>query len=240
MFATDLLSVAVVVPATAVIVAVFVVLWRAHRSRREGGIALASGVGLAAWLVAEIALARKGSFVQAAGAAGPPGVGINLVVVLIALAFFLAISPSLRSLLSRQSSLVRLHLWRFEGALFLILMAQSRLPAIFALPAGIGDVLVAATAPWVARTADAPLGKRRAILWNVFGLTDLVVAIALGVMTNPGPLHVFNTVPNSAAMAHFPMALIPTFFVPLAMTLHVISLWQLLRGSWARPTGGRA
>jgi hypothetical protein len=234
MFAADLLSAAVVVPAAAVIVAVFVVLWRQHRSRREAGVALASGGALALWLIAEIALARKGSFVQAAGAAGPPGVGINLVAVLIALTVVLAVSPSLRSLLSRQSSLIRLHLWRFEGALFLILMAQGRLPALFALPAGIGDILVAATAPWVARRADTGEGKRLAIMWNILGLTDLIVAIALGVMTNPGTLHVFNTVPDSAAMAHFPTALIPTFFVPLAMTLHVISLWQLLRGSWVR------
>jgi hypothetical protein len=113
-------------------------------------------------------------------------------------------------------------------------MAQGRLPARFALPAGIGDILIAATAPWVARTADAPNGRRRAIIWNILGLTDLVVAIALGVTTNPGPAHVFNTVPNSAVIAHFPMALIPTFFVPLAMTLHMISLWQLRRGSRAK------
>src|SRR5882762_3064426 len=148
MFGSDFLSLAVVVPAAAVIVAMFIVLWRERRSSREGLIALASGVVLALWLVAEIALARKGFFVQAAGASGPPGVGINLVVVLLALAFFLGISPSLRALLSRQSTLIRLHLWRFEGALFLILMAQGRLPALFALPAGIGDILVAATAPW--------------------------------------------------------------------------------------------
>jgi hypothetical protein len=183
-------------------------------------------------------LARRGFFVQPAGDTRPPAVGINLVVVLVALAFFLILSPTLRALLSRQSSLIRLHLWRFEGALFLILMAQGRLPALFALPAGIGDVLIAATAPWVARNADAPSGRRRAIIWNLLGLTDLVVAIALGVTTNPGPAHVFDTVPTSAALAHSPMALIPTFFVPLAMTLHVISLWQLLRGSWARPTAG--
>jgi hypothetical protein len=234
MFVSNFLSLAVVVPAAAVIVAVFVVLWRGRRSSREGGIALASGGVLAVWFIGEVVLARRGFFVQAAGEGGPPGVGINLVVVLLALAFFLAISPSLRSLLSRQSSLIRLHLWRFEGVLFLILMAQGRLPALFALPAGIGDVLVAATAPWVAGNADAAQGKRRAIIWNCLGLLDLIVAIALGVMTNPGALHVFDTVPNSAAMAHFPMALIPTFFVPLAITLHVISLLQLLGGSWAR------
>jgi hypothetical protein len=231
---SDLLSLAVVVPAAIVIVAVFVVLWRARRSSRDAGIAIASGVVLAVWLVVEIALARKGFFVQAAGASGPPAVGINLVVVLVALAFFLTISPSLRALLSRQSSLIRLHLWRFEGAIFLILMAQGRLPALFALPAGIGDVLVAATAPWVASVADSPSGRRRAIIWNVLGLTDLVVAIALGVTTNPGPAHVFDTVPTAAVMAQFPMAVVPTFFVPLAMTLHCVSLWQLLRGKWSR------
>jgi hypothetical protein len=235
MFVTDFLSLTVVLPAVAVIVAVFVVLWRTRRSSREAGIALASGVALAVWLVAEIALARSGFFVQGAGESGPPGVGINLVVVLLALTFFLAISPSLRALLSRQSSLIRLHLWRFEGALFLILMAQGRLPALFALPAGIGDVLVAATAPWVALSADTPDGRHRAIIWNLLGLTDLVVAIALGVMTNPGAAHVFDTVPTAAAMAQFPMALIPTFFVPLAMTLHVVSLWQLIRGTWLAP-----
>ena len=34
---------------------------------------------------------------------------------------------------------------------------------------------------------------------------------------------------------HFPLALVPTFLVPLAFTLHVISLVQLLGGTWARP-----
>jgi hypothetical protein len=241
MFASDgtstFLSLAVVAPCIAVVAALFVVMWRERRSSREGRIAVASGVVLAVWLVGAVALARQGFLEQPAGEVGPPPVGINLVLVLLALAFFLATSASLRALLSRQSSLIRLHLWRFEGILFLILMTQGRLPGLFALPAGIGDVLVAATAPWVGRSADTPRGSRRAIIWNCLGLTDLVVAIALGVMTNPGAAHVFDTVPSSVAMTQFPMALIPTFLVPLAMTLHVISLWQLLGGSWARSTG---
>ena len=29
-----------------------------------------------------------------------------------------------------------------------------------------------------------------------------------------------------------PLALVPTFLVPLAFVLHVISLWQLLGGTW--------
>jgi hypothetical protein len=220
-----------VVPSAAVVAALFVVMWREHRSTREGWIALASGGVLAIWLVAAITVARRGLLEQPPGKTGPPPIGINLALVLLALFFFLAISPSLRALLSRQSTLIRLHLWRFEGILFLILMVQGQLPALFALPAGIGDVLVAASAPWVARSADTPQGRRRAILWNCLGLTDLIVAIVLGVTTNPGAAHLFDTVPTSEAMTQFPMALIPTFLVPLAITLHVISLWQLFRES---------
>jgi hypothetical protein len=65
-------------------------------------------------------------------------------------------------------------------------------------------------------------------------MADLVVAVALGVMTSPGPAHVFRTTPTSEFATQFPLALVPTFLVPLAFTLHVVSLWQLLGGRWER------
>ena len=44
--------------------------------------------------------------------------------------------------------------------------------------------------------------------WNVFGLADLVLAIALGVMSGQGsPLQVFHDAPGSAAMQHLPPTL---------------------------------
>jgi hypothetical protein len=45
--------------------------------------------------------------------------------------------------------------------------------------------------------------------------------------------------PTSEMATRFPLALVPTFLVPLAWTLHVVSLWQLLGGSWvpARTVG---
>ena len=70
------------------------------------------------------------------------------------------------------------------------------------------------------------------MIWNLFGLSDLVVAVGLGIMTSPGPTQVFHTVPTSELMAHFPLALVPTFLVPLAFVLHVVSLWQLVAGEW--------
>ena len=48
-----------------------------------------------------------------------------------------------------QRLLVSLQLWRVVGALFLLEMARGNIPGIFAYPAGIGDVIVAAVAAWV-------------------------------------------------------------------------------------------
>ena len=119
-------------------------------------------------------------------------------------------------------------------------MAAGQVPALFAIPAGIGDMLVGATSFWVARKFDEPGGRRRAIVFNVLGLTDLIVAVTLGVTTNPGPAQLFFTTPAATMLTQFPLTLVPTFLVPLAATLHVISLRQLVAGSWRRSSGSLA
>jgi hypothetical protein len=227
------LSVAVLMPTALVVVALFAVLWRERASSRDARAAIASGIVLAVWAVVVTVLARRGAFQLSPGASVPP-VGIALIVELLTLALALSASRSLRRLLSNQANLIRLHLWRLEGLVFLILMWQGRLPALWALPAGLGDVFVGATAPWVAHSLARPGGRRRAIAWTLFGMADLVVAVALGVMTNPGPTQVFHTIPNAELLTQYPLALVPTFLVPLAFTLHVVSLLQLLRGTWRR------
>jgi len=231
----SLLAVLVLGPTAVVVAAFFVVLWHERTSLRESRIALASGCALAMWAVVATVLAYRGFFRPPDAASAPP-VGINLAVALFVLTVCLAASASLRGLLSRQANLIRLHAWRLEGIVFLILMATGQMPALWALPAGLGDILVGATAPWIARHLDTPKGRQRAIIWNVFGLADLIVAVGLGIMTNPGPTQIFFTTPSAELITRFPLALVPTFLVPLAFTLHVISLWQLLGGKWARPS----
>jgi hypothetical protein len=233
-----LLSVVALLTAAAVVAALFLVLWIERTSPRDALIAATSGVLLVGWAIAVIVLARAGWFVATPEDAVPP-IGRVIGLALLALFAALAASPSLRRLLSRQSTIIRLHLWRFFGAVFLTLMALGLLPALFALPAGIGDILVAAAAPWVARGLDTPGGRRRAIVFGLLGMLDLIVAAGLGITTNPGPGHLFHTVPSSEVLTRFPMALVPAFLVPLAFTLHVVSLWQLVGGSWA-PSGERS
>jgi hypothetical protein len=142
------------------------------------------------------------------------------------MAVCLWLSPTLRGLLRNRNNLIRLNVWRLEGALFLALMFTGQVPAIWAIPAGVGDVLIGGSAFRVAARLDAPGGRRRAVIFNLLGLLDLVVAIGLGITTNPGPVQIFHTTPSAELLTRFPMALVPGFLVPLAFIVHFVSLWQ--------------
>src|SRR5580692_3382667 len=113
-----------------------------------------------------------------------------------------------------------------EGTAFLILMGLGHLPALFALPAGLGDIAAGIAAPLVA-TGLARGGGRRAALWhNAFGMTDLVVALTLGTLTG---FQLVNVTPSGSLISELPLALIPTAAVPLLFALHVTSLPALAR-----------
>ena len=115
-----------------------------------------------------------------------------------------------------------------EGSMFIAVMALGHLPALFALPAGLGDITAGIAAPFVARRL-AQGGSRRTALWfNVFGMTDLVVALTLGALTG---FQVLNVTPSGAPISALPLALIPTAAVPLLFALHVTSVSALARAS---------
>jgi hypothetical protein len=115
-----------------------------------------------------------------------------------------------------------------EGAAFLAIMALGHLPALFALPAGLGDITAGIAAPLVARSlARGGGGGRRAALWfTAFGLSDLVVALTLGTLTG---FQLVNLTPSGAPISELPLALIPTAAVPLLLALHITSLTALAR-----------
>ncbi len=237
---TNLLAALILALTAAVVIGIFLVMWRERTSARESRIAVISGVVLTVWAVVTTLLARRG-FYEPPDLTSPPPIGITLALVLVALGVSLVFSQSLRGLLTNQRNLILLNLWRLVGIVFLMLAANRQMPALWALPAGIGDMIVGAMAPWIAGHVDTPQGRRAAIIFNLFGMADLVVAVGLGIMTSPGPAQVFQTTPTAELATRFPLALVPTFLVPLAWTLHVASLWQLVRGSWARvPTIARS
>ena len=127
--------------------------------------------------------------------------------------------------------LVALQVYRVLGSAFLIGWARGAVPGIFALPAGIGDVVTGllAVPAAIAVAAGTIEGRKAAIAWNIFGLLDFTVAISLGLATSPGPLQlIVPSIPNTTA-GIYPTVMIPAFAVPTSILLHALSLRQLYR-----------
>ena len=126
------------------------------------------------------------------------------------------------------SWIVALQVYRVLGSAFLVGWAYGVVPGIFALPAGIGDVLTGLFAVPVAISLASGSGesRRAAIAWNVFGLADFAVALTIGIAI---ALHVIETGFASATGGLYPVAMIPAFAVPSSIMLHALSLRQLSR-----------
>jgi len=123
--------------------------------------------------------------------------------------------------------------WRVGGAVFLILYHQGLLPSVFALPAGWGDIAIGATAPLVALAISSKTSfpKKIFVAWNLLGMFDLVMAVTLGILASASSLGVLAGEITTQVMGTFPLSLIPTFFVPLLLIFHLISLGHV----WHEP-----
>ncbi len=128
-----------------------------------------------------------------------------------------------------QEWIVGVQLYRVLGLIFLVLYATHWLPGVFAWPAGAGDILVGLLAPLVgiayARRSRAAAGWLRA--WNLFGIGDLVVAVATGLLTSPSGAQMWAFDKPNELISAFPLVMIPVFLVPLSVLLHLASLKKL-------------
>ena len=120
--------------------------------------------------------------------------------------------------------------WRVGGIVFLILYQHGTLPGVFAIPAGWGDIAIGITAPVVAWYWKRPFPSKTFIVWNMMGSLDLVMAVSLGVLASATPVGVLAGDVTTRLMGQFPLSLIPTFFVPLLLILHLISLSRVRKG----------
>ncbi len=126
--------------------------------------------------------------------------------------------------------LVGVQLYRVGGGLFLIAYAQGAMPAAFALPAGIGDILVGLTAVVVAYLlATRGCGRARTVglAWCALGIGDLLVALGTGFLSAPSAFQQLALDAPNAAITSYPFVLVPTFLVPVSMVLHVYVIARL-------------
>jgi hypothetical protein len=112
--------------------------------------------------------------------------------------------------------------WRIVGFTFVLLEARGILPAVFAWPAGFGDMAIGMTATAAAWKLANPSHRNSFIRWQLLGIADLVTAVSLG--TTAGLLSPHG--PSMHAMTVLPLSLVPTFLVPLFLIFHVICIAQ--------------
>ena len=136
-----------------------------------------------------------------------------------------------------RPKLIAMQTYRLLGPMFLVLVALDQMPAVFAIPAGLGDFI---TGLFALSTAAAVRNGNlnRGIWWNAFGLIDLAVALTIAVGTGPGPLH-FIPATSSRLFTTAPFMLVPAFIVPLDIWLHIVSLRSLLLAGAASRTAKR-
>jgi hypothetical protein len=192
-------------------------------TRAPGGSALLAAHIL--WFVAVVALAGSGALAWGLEL-GAPLLGLSIVTPIVALVVLATAVPATRRALASipLPALIGVHAIRIVGLLFLLLVAGGRISAPFAPSAGWGDIVAGATAVPVAWALSSRGARVRwlVLLWNSFGLLDLLAAVTLGVTSAPGsPLQLFFDLPGSAAMATLPWAIIPVFLVPQLIVSHL-------------------
>lgn len=198
----------------------------------SSGVRTFVGAFFFSWSVLIFVLGARGVFGASQGA--PP---IALLIGLMApLSLFLlgywTSRPLREFVLSADLRLiVGMQAWRWAGFGFLALYANGVLPGIFALPAGLGDMAIGITAPFVLsgllRQPDFA-ASNRFVTWNLLGILDLAVAISVGALV-PLLAPSFYGTASTAPMAQLPLVLIPTYLVPTFLILHLTALFQARR-----------
>src|SRR5262250_3730646 len=191
-------------------------------------------IPLVLWFVLILQLALAGFFVARPGGRVP---GIPLAVVIPLVTGLVLITRSTRMAAVAHATplswLIGFQVFRVLGAVFLAQWAAGRLPGVFAIPAGVGDVLVGFLALPVAfyLRSGRPGGRAAAYAWNVLGIVDLVVALTLGFLSSPTRFQLLALDAPNRVVGTYPLVMIPAFAVPLALILHGLSIWQLRRSA---------
>jgi hypothetical protein len=202
---------------------------RAGQGRaRAARLGTAAAVVLGGWFTASAVIAQHGWYHTQIGHGVPwlPVATFGFLGTLLALSR----TPAVKRALAAPGMASRLelpHTFRvFAGLAFLIAMALGHLPALLALPAGLGDIATGIATPLVARKVARGTGRRAGLWLNAFGFTDLVNALTLGALTGFQLVHV---TPAATAITGLPLALIPTAAVPLLLALHIVNLRTLAK-----------
>jgi len=123
--------------------------------------------------------------------------------------------------------LVGIHIFRLIGSTFIILFLYELLPPVFALFAGIGDVLTALSSIYVVHAIKnkKSFARRLTFIWNTFGLVDILITSAMAIIFTK--ISIDNGIPGVEFLAEFPFCFIPAFAPPTIIFLHLLVFRKL-------------
>jgi hypothetical protein len=189
-------------------------------------------VVLAIWFTLVILLGAGGVFVTPPGTPPLPIlIGVTAPVIVFFAGFWMSrlfrefvLAADLRLMMAIQA-------WRFAGLGFLALHTHGVLPGIFAWPAGLGDIAIGVTAPWLLVALIRRPGfaaSKTFVVWNALGVLDLVVAVGTGALSSSLAVGVAGEI-TTGPMAQLPLVVIPAYLVPIFIMLHMAALFQARR-----------
>jgi hypothetical protein len=178
-------------------------------------------IALILWLLLALITAASGLFARLVP---PLPQAVLLGLVLIQVLMF-AFYPGFRTWCMSVDlrALVLFHITRFVGIYFLILYSRGKLPYDFAVPGGWGDIAAAVYAVLIVAYVkpEGKTGWAIYLLWNLLGFIDIsfvVLTAARLALSNPGSM---------AELLKLPLALLPTFVVPLIIFTHLVIFARL-------------
>jgi hypothetical protein len=214
----------------AVMTAVVVALIARYVDRRAAFHVL---VGLAGWFLYVGLMNYFGVFRNAA--MRPPGPAFLLAPIVLFLCIFvvfmvrstagprLALAFPLWIILGTQTFRVGVELFLHQ------LWINGIVPKMLTFEGANVDIYIGASAPLVAwLSTRGHVGMRVALAWNVLGLFALTNVVIRAVLTAPGPFNLIHTEVFNRMFGTFPFMFIPGFFVPLAVTLHVLGIRAII------------
>ncbi len=187
------------------------------------------GAVLAAWLVVISLLGAAGTFDTPEWALPLPlmiGVAAPIVIFLV---LYRSVAGFRNWVLAADLRLATgVQAWRFAGFGFLALYAHDVLPGLFAWPAGLGDMAIGLTAPWVvlALVRRPEFAASSGFVgWHLLGLLDFAVALTTGVLASSTAIGIGGEI-TTDPMGRLPLVLIPCYLVPLFTMLHLTAIFQ--------------
>jgi hypothetical protein len=193
---------------------------------------LAVATVLTVWFGLILALGAGGAFVTPPGELPLPiAIGVSAPVIVFLGAYWVSRRFREFVLAADLGLITGIQAWRAAGFGFLALYVYGVLPGLFALPAGLGDIAIGVTAPWIvlALTRQPSFATTKIfVAWNLLGLLDLVVAVGTGALGSGLATGIAGEV-TTGPMAKLPLVLIPAYLVPTFIMLHLASLFRARR-----------